>query len=971
VKDRYELKSYLRFQLEQLSSKNQQHLFEELAFELARQRVSRNILPATGPVQAGGDQGRDFESFRTYLGATGIGAQSFVAHSDGKLLAFACTLQKTLLGKIRADLAVIFGSGERPDGVVYFAAADLPVARRHALQQFCRGKYNASLEIFDGQAIADLLCDADTFWIAERFLAVPAELFPQVETDEAYQTLRTRWFGGERAINSFSDFLEVKRGLRRATFDETLRHDLGRWSNFMQEAVERAGHGLQQKLLYEISVAQLRGRGTLDSAQWAVERFFDQFDPDDGIGAVEDALVLASYAMSAHRAGHFQTSLEAIEAWGRRPRAALDALLAADLSDASRFRLLLAQPHGAFADREEMTPDRLADIVLTPWEAAASIAERSPYADVDYLEGLLSTMLPIVGTHPRFRALSDKVDRIVSNRSGKFAAAEQGRKRAGQYIALDQWIPAIEQLQRSKEGWFSAETMRESVMAMMMLAEAYSKLNLPLASRYYAASALLQCLLSEDDRVHPLTAQAAILLADTYMMNGEGLSYLAAAGGAAAIHMGTATDPDDLELHPNFAAMLAQVIQIRALLLQLAPHLEATIDDCMDRWTIDPAYVRGLKQLAGGPPWSTMSRQEISEKLAEELGQGLFNDAGEHPVIQWSALGIRWTVRSAAADRAQAERVAAALQIAHVDFAEDELLIVPSNVDIDVKFGTGLRPELRQKPDNGMLQFEVTLPTAGESDEGEFTFSAITLVLLQATAHSTSAFMKLVEARMKAGLLTKAFWIAPVAPMLADARSTLVQPIPALSAIEVDPDWRSPTPITGPGLEWPTTPGPGYSWDRAKEALENRYRRTLKFGRLVIPLLQKNPAIRQVLEGMHRNGMLDWQILNCLLSITVQLSIEDELGRPMLGGDADILDIQQRALRRVEVGNLPTIDLARFGQQTIDMQMMMNHSASLQGWDLHIHRSTPDFEAMKRLLDVRYRHSTDDIDHEELFGWAT
>ena len=61
---RAELRSYIRFQLEQLSVKNAAHEFERLAFELARLRVASNLLPATGPVQAGGDQGRDFESYR-------------------------------------------------------------------------------------------------------------------------------------------------------------------------------------------------------------------------------------------------------------------------------------------------------------------------------------------------------------------------------------------------------------------------------------------------------------------------------------------------------------------------------------------------------------------------------------------------------------------------------------------------------------------------------------------------------------------------------------------------------------------------------------------------------------------------------------------------------------------------------------------------------------------------------------------
>jgi hypothetical protein len=69
---RTELRPYIRFQLTQLSAENAEHDFEHLTFDLARVRVASNLLPATGPVQAGGDQGRDFESYRTYLARSSL-----------------------------------------------------------------------------------------------------------------------------------------------------------------------------------------------------------------------------------------------------------------------------------------------------------------------------------------------------------------------------------------------------------------------------------------------------------------------------------------------------------------------------------------------------------------------------------------------------------------------------------------------------------------------------------------------------------------------------------------------------------------------------------------------------------------------------------------------------------------------------------------------------------------------------------
>lgn len=53
----------IRLQLNELSSANCHHAFEQLAQHLARVRVYRNILPATGPVGAGGRQCARFPDF--------------------------------------------------------------------------------------------------------------------------------------------------------------------------------------------------------------------------------------------------------------------------------------------------------------------------------------------------------------------------------------------------------------------------------------------------------------------------------------------------------------------------------------------------------------------------------------------------------------------------------------------------------------------------------------------------------------------------------------------------------------------------------------------------------------------------------------------------------------------------------------------------------------------------------------------
>ena len=57
-----QLATQIRFHLDSLGESNGHHAFEQLCLGLTRRRIVSNVMPAAGPVAAGGDHGRDGES---------------------------------------------------------------------------------------------------------------------------------------------------------------------------------------------------------------------------------------------------------------------------------------------------------------------------------------------------------------------------------------------------------------------------------------------------------------------------------------------------------------------------------------------------------------------------------------------------------------------------------------------------------------------------------------------------------------------------------------------------------------------------------------------------------------------------------------------------------------------------------------------------------------------------------------------
>lgn len=179
------VRGQIRFFLDELSTRNEHHAFERLCGEVSRERICSNVVPATGPVTAGGDQGRDLETFRTYLEASPLRESTFLGMASEGVLVFACSTEKDpQTGKIRSDVDKIMARGEAPERIYFFSAHNVPVGRRHAVQEEVWEEHGVRLEVLDAQWLAEQLSAPDLFWVAEKYLNMPSDVYPELPEDE-------------------------------------------------------------------------------------------------------------------------------------------------------------------------------------------------------------------------------------------------------------------------------------------------------------------------------------------------------------------------------------------------------------------------------------------------------------------------------------------------------------------------------------------------------------------------------------------------------------------------------------------------------------------------------------------------------------------------------------------------------------------------------------------------------------------
>jgi hypothetical protein len=605
------------------------------------------------------------------------------------------------------------------------------------------------------------------------------------------------------------------------------------------------------------------------------------------------------------------------------------------------------------------------------WRDVVREIKETPYYPVTHVADILENFTPVVGTHPRFRSLADQVDILIAERAGAAAAADRARGRAVAHLDAGRHVAAIDELQRAKVGWFTGETMEGSILAMMVISQSFDALNLHLAARYYAAGAFYLTLRDGREPVSRRLSQSAITLADTFHSAGEGITFFYSIGQALMAHEAVATDHYGWTKHGHVRRTVGHAMILRAIARRVAPDLLPLIDEAIAKWPLPEGERGALISLSEQEPWSTMPTAEIEKKVADELGQYPFGDVGNPRSATWSAFGVTWTVQGSA-DRESwlaALEVAATLQIAQVEFAEVDLLVIPSHAVLNVQLGDVAKPQISQLPDNGPLAWQIMMPRhypeAADSNEIASHSAAIAITVLgQATALTFRAFQDLIEQRFERGFAQRLFSVRPARELMAFAWPESLDS--AVLSSSVRPVFgREINPIEAEELQWRTGPGPGYSRARAEEYLRNRYDLLSRAIKCTLPRLLSDDHCSRIIAKLQKDGLLDWQILAILANIVAQYQIE-----PNLHIGLDLGDMSKKLLNRIrreERDDDPQFDLSHLTVELVKIQKDILSAAAFKTWDLESHRATPDFVAMKQLLDQRYGHSSDDIVHDDPF----
>lgn len=1006
----------VRYGLETLRERNGHHEFEALCLGVARRRIASNLVPATGPVSAGGDQGRDAESHWTNLTYEIGSASVFSGMATTDRVVLACTMQRdNVPTKIRSDLTAICDASEPVDRVIYFTVTPLEVAKRHELQKEARRDHQVALDVWDARALAQALADPDLFYLAVQYLHLPSELAPEPpvtenELPDWYLDARMRWRSRTGLGNTLGELLDLRIPLRYATFHTEARADLADWLSYTRAMLDATiDREVMSRCRYEIAVATLRGTNTMLPVDDLVCAFYGEvLDTDVDPGLLHDAMVLGRYCYGAYVRGLTALTLDDLKGWHSQLQAKVQALLGQNpFPNAEAHLVALAAMlalHPRFVDVPDVdvqqlaTPVEASEYVLDMLEAGEPLEISSDIEFIDRDRGMVelarlcqllsdAPMFPIenvadyfdlvapaLADHPSYREVRDALDDAVERLAGHAAKADRARTRCMRFLGANRLLEALAEIHEAKINWWHGETLQGAVLAMLVASDVYARLRLFLAAKQYALAAAVTANSSNVPDVEVMVPRCLSLAAAHDYAVGSWLTATHVFRAAVLAQGVLVDDPTNLERHTEFADMLTYQSAILVVARGLRPALQERIESVLRSTGIDAL----VEPIVEGSAHNTTRSERDWARIADEGGGGRpFSDAGPTRRYSWTALGMAWTITTQNERKAvlAAERFTAAAQIILAELATEDALLLP----------VGLQVEIRADAHTMSASAAITDPVPG-SDESRWIvhltpidrldpedfpreLGRVLVTLLMAnTLLSADDFMEIIKRAFDRGLMHKLTIgrpydetadISPADAYLAMAAA----PVTSFGAdlpVELAPEAE---------LKFPTQPGPGYDRQEALERVRRRYENCTPMVQFTLPRVVDDPEFRTVISDLRGEGWLDWHLLLAMANHVGNERLKWEGNNLSTATEADArraVRIMQRRERSID----PQIPAAAFSKKALRFSLTNSAMSTAQTMGLQFHQQPPDVAAILAVLGARYGYWTDDVDHEDLFHWS-
>ncbi len=955
----------IRFSLSNLGAQNRHYDFEAICRHFSRNRLGLNILPATGPVSSGGDQGRDFETYEIL--------PEIISQSEGRLIsgsaAFACTIQKNnILKKIKDDVQKIIEKGNKVDIIYFFSLENVEVSKRHQAQKWSQDTYSVKLEIFDGESLAESLSDKDLFWIAIEYLQIPSNLYP-ISEDIDYLKTKEKWENATISAPNYAIFDELRNLGRRCLFDKDTKQDIIFWLSKLEQLISfDFPQEFKRKVLYEIVALRIRGTGSLSGWEKYARQYFDLSNTFNNQVEAQEACVVVNYAFGSKIRSASDFTEEEIKKWRKLIENYTDGELKKEYPKTIQAviyelkgYLLLTDPY-----------NRKVDDGLDWWIKLASLIQETPLFPLERFSDVLVGIIDYVGDNPKYEQLNQTIDSLLGERVGGFAVAEKCRDRAIAFRNKGNLLKSLKELHKVKVAWFAHETLHGSLLSMLLIAETYFDLGLIYAAKYYALAVAFIARRTREEKEKVFIPRGLSALAEYEYANGEWAHFLEHANlslKTLAIFTKGLEDENAGKIYEKMTFYTSLISTFTDILENniLSTYVNKKIKEFNTE--IMTEIINDLIPLAKDS-WSKKKTEDILQKIQSEFKNYPFNDVGRERTVKFSAFGISWQFnwKNELVETAKTEQLISLLQILLAESIEKELFLLKSEVLIKISIGDEYKIQNQHQKDKFVWLVVLPQKTPSKKEEIErYNREALGIAIqifseLSLLPHKR--ILLLLESLSKQGFINKVFAGNSYEILFKDLiPEDLYDEILKLKKISYIKKLEFAS-TTHKLLEWKDSVISTFDKKQSEELIRKRYERSIIPIFLTLQKLKNKPFFQEIVKKLRLEGWKDWHILMSIASITVnyrlnRLEIKDL-------DDRKKKFIEQMSFR--ETSESIPVPLIEYEETNLRNHLFMSMLSTLKIFDLEYKANILVKASIKEFLEKRYRYFSDDIPHEDFFS---
>lgn len=953
----------IRYALSELSTDNAHHDFEHLCRHVARRRICSNILPATGPVSGGGDKGADFETLHVQSGFGTSRYWRLVA--PGKVL-FACSLEKNLKKKIKADVKAAAEFGEPLERMYFFYNLPIKVGDRNKFKEAALQDHGIKLEIVDSNAIAEFLADPELLWIAEKYLSLPSEVsLPSPGTAPSWYTTVLTTPESDLPTNS-DTFYQLKSAIRYASREPDRHSDVPKLIRRLQLFRSHPDRKIARKAFYEEFVAALRGLNAAEGYEHQVLDYLSEVDQINDSAELEDASIILSYANGACARGILKIEVSVRRKIRDELLTKLDSLIGQSpslvtcslLFTKGHVLLISAALDGVIEGQSAFPLTPATEDAIGVWDVLLKHSQDIPLFPVERLRPLINFVFPHV-TSDRFATFVKKLDGITTQRAGAQSLAEEYITRASALLDNEDYLRSLQEFHEALRLSHNLESQAEAIRVCLQLSALYHHLGLYHAAKYYGLAASFAALRFPEDALRRMAAVGLAQTAEADYASGASLMFFL----TFKMFVSVASEYA-IAGKRSFREKQWAKVDFYALLLTRAAKV--INEDCHCRCAellrqlgAQDIYAAGEEDL--DKKFAGLDRPALGARYTDEGIATPFSDYGPARTTSWKQLGITWHVEwsSNYESERHGEALCAVLQIVLAALAGTEFSPIATEATIALDTTHSGEEEVKQIADNEVLRFSLRLdPSHNIPLEGQL--GIVYYVLAGCSAIRSDDFRMRFEEEFKRGLPERiGVYVAP-----ADVFREFYSKADYEEMHQADPSEPadSQTTRTWEGMSEISEFHPQFDESEALRLIENRYQRSEEMIPLTLRQLSADTTFRRLLSKLRDSGWKDWHILLAVGNVRLNSLVDVR--------DANYKELMRAQMRKGEGKEDPPAPANLFDEEHLKRALKLSQLSTITSMGFRVDQMTPNFPGIDAFLR-RFKYWELDVPHSDPFRYET